>query len=135
MDDGDSADTVENNEDLARFVVFSRWIQKTNQRVKPDAFIPPLSLKLSVTRHKNLSPEVIWKIGAAVAAARPATLYGHADIIAVNVRRHDLDVAPAPVEENPNHANIVGWPAQKAAQKNVAQKLAADARFVATPGI
>jgi hypothetical protein len=38
-----------------------------------------------------------------------------------------LAVAAAPVEGNPNHANVTGWPTEKPMQKIIAQKLAAAA--------
>ncbi len=124
--------SIANEELLARFIVFSRWI-RSNQTVKPDAFMPPSTLDLSVTRHKDLSIQTLWQIGQQVADARPATLYGRADLTATEVRRQKLEVEPRPVPENLNHASIIGWPADKPAQKSFAQELAAVARYVAKP--
>jgi len=120
-------------EQLARFIVFSGWIRRSDQTVKQDAFIPPPDLELSVTRHKNLSEQELWRIGQSVADSRPAKLHGRADIRAVNVRQQALDVEPNPVPGNPNHANVIGWPVDKPAQKIIAQELAAKARFLPTP--
>jgi hypothetical protein len=117
-------------EQLARFIVFSGWIRRSDQTVKQDAFIPPPDLELSVTRHKNLSERELWRIGQRVADARPAKLHGRADIRAANVRQQALDVEPNPVPGNPNHANVIGWPADKPAQKIIAQELAAKAHFL-----
>ncbi len=97
--------SIANEELLARFIVFSRWI-RSNQTVKPDAFMPPSTLDLSVTRHKDLSIQTLWQIGQQVADARPATLYGRADLTATEVRRQKLEVEPRPVPENLNHASI-----------------------------
>lgn len=124
--------SIANEELLARFIVFSRWI-RSNQTVKPDAFMPPSTLDLSVTRHKELSIQNLWQIGQQVADARPATLYGRADVTATEIRRQKLEVEPRPVPENLNHASIIGWPADKPAQKSFAQELAAVARYVAKP--
>jgi hypothetical protein len=133
MSAGGGPPAISAEEWLARFIVFSGWIRSSNQTVKSDAFIPPPNLDLSVTRHKGLPEEALWGIGQQVANARPAMLYGRADVTAAEVRRHKLEVEPRPVPENLNHASIIGWPADKPAQKSFAQELAAAARFVAKP--
>lgn len=121
---------VADDERLARFILFSRWIRNSNQTVKPDAFIPHPYPDLSVTRHINLSEEVLWKTGQAVAdAIPPAKLYGRADIYSSAARRQHLETNPDPTHSNPNHANIIGWPADKPAQKIIALQLAAEATY------
>lgn len=126
---GESAPlVVADDECLARFILFSKWI-RADQTVKPDAFIPHPYPDLSVTRHTNVVEEELCKLGQAVADARQKTFYGRADIYAAAVRRQLLKIEPAPVPNNPNHANIVGWPADKPAQKIIAQQLAADSIF------
>ncbi|MGH8728206.1 MAG: hypothetical protein ACREV9_08630 [Burkholderiales bacterium] len=126
---------IASNEQLARFILFSKWIRSSEpvKTVKPDAFIPHPYPDLSVTRHKNLSEQKLWRIGQDIASARPATLYGRADIRAAEVRRQSLHVEPQPVANNPNHASVIGWPADKPAQKIIAQELAAKANFVPKP--
>lgn len=120
---------VADEECLARFILFSKWMRNSDQTVKPDAFIPYPYPDLSVTRHINLSEEALWKMGQDVADARSSELYGRADIYASTARRQHLRINPAPVPNNPNHANIDGWPADKPAQKIIAQQLAADAVY------
>jgi len=132
MSDASGVPSVTNEEWLARFITSSSWIRKTGQTVKQDAFIPHPYPDLSVTRHRDLSEEEIWRIGKQVAEARPATLHGRADITAGDVRRNKLDVEPLPVPENLNHASIIGWPRDKPAQKSFAQELAAVAHFKPT---
>lgn len=127
-----SESPVSSDERLARFILFSGWI-RSNESVRPDAFIPHPYLDLSVTRHKGLTRQELWQIGQGIADARPTTLYGRADIRAREVRRQSLDVEPKPVAENPNHANVSGWPTDKPAQKIIAQELAANANFVPRP--
>lgn len=126
---------VSSDEQLARFILFSKWIRSAEsvKTVRPDAFIPHPYPDLSVTRHKGLTGQKLWQIGQGVADARPATLYGRADIRATEVRRQSLDVEPRPVAGNPNHANVTGWPVDKPAQKIIAQELAAKANFVPRP--
>jgi hypothetical protein len=126
---------VDSGEQLARFVLFSRWVRRSGpeKTVKPDAFIPHPHVDLSVTRHTNLSEEELWMIGQEIANTRPATLYGRADLSASNIRQQPLQVEARPVPGNPNHACIVGWPADKPAQKIIAQQLAACAQYRDTP--
>ncbi len=121
------------DEELARFVLFSRWIRNTEpfKTIKPDAFIPHPRPDLSVTRHMNLSGQELWKIGQSIAEVRPATLYGRADIRAADVLQQGLKIESKPVADNPNHANVIGWPAEKSEQKKIALELAANAKFVA----
>lgn len=129
MTGGSAPSAVADDECLARFILFSKWIRRSDQTVKPDAFIPYPYPDLSVTRHIDLSVEALWKMGQDVADARPARLYGRVDIYAYAVRRQHLRIDPAPAPNNPNHANINGWPADKPAQKIIAQQLAADAVY------
>ncbi len=117
------------SENLARFVLFSGWIRHADQTIKPDAFIPYPHSDLSVTRHQNLTEESLWKIGQAIAIARRTTLYGRADLRAATVRQQSLEIEPAPIEGNPNHANIFRWPADKPSQKIIAQQLAAASTY------
>lgn len=118
---------------LARFILFSKWIRSSDQTVKPEAFIPHPYPDLSVTRHKDLPIEDLWRIGQEIADARPATLYGKANVTAEQVRQRKLDVDPRPVPDNLNHACIIGWPVDKPAQKSFAQELAAVARYSPKP--
>lgn len=121
---------VMDDESLARFILFSKWI-RADQTVKPDAFVPrPYpDLDLSVTRHSNLAEQALWKIAQDVADTSKRNLYGRADIYASSVRRQNLKIEPAPALNNPNHANVIDWPADKSAQKSIAQQLAADSAY------
>ncbi len=124
---------VDSDEYLARFIVYKKWIRNSDSTVKQDAFIPHPHEELSVTRHsrpKNLSMTEIWVIGEKVAKTRNATLYGRADIQTAHVRRQNLDVIPNWIEGNPNHANIIRWPSDKALQKSIAQQLSAVSRYI-----
>lgn len=113
---------------LARFVLFSRWI-RSDQTVRADAFIPWPWPELSVTRHHGLSESELWQLGQAVAEQRPATLYGRSDVVAAEVMQRSLRIEPTRAPKN--HANIVGWPADKPMQKMIAQEIAATAKYVA----
>ena len=69
---------VSDEEWLARFILFRNQI-RSDQTVKPDAFIPYPYPDLSVTRHLGLTEKELWETGQEVADSRPATLYGRAD--------------------------------------------------------
>lgn len=119
---------IADDEQLARFVLHSDWI-RADQTVRQNAFIPHPYTDLSVTRHKGFSEKQIWNMGRNVATAQSRTLYGRADVSAGSVRQQPLKVEPKPLKGNPNHANIVGWPTEKSAQKTIAQELAAGSVF------
>ena len=87
MNEGVGEVPVTSDEQLARFILSSNWIRKSDQTVKPDAFIPHPYPDLSVTRHKSLTEQQLWQIGQVIADSRPATLYGRADIQTSSVRR------------------------------------------------
>lgn len=133
MSDGVNLPEVADDEQLARFVVFDRWIRRVDNTVRPDAFIPPKNLQLSVTRHIHLSEADLWELGEQVTHARPdkPTLHGRADLAVRSVKAQRLTVEPTPTPRN--HANICGWPADKPSQKAVAQQLAAAASYVPRP--
>jgi hypothetical protein len=61
-------------------------------------------------------------------------LYGRANVRAFVFQQCELQVIADPIiPENPNHAIVVGWPADKPAQKIVAQQIAAAAGKVLDP--
>jgi len=123
---------LSDDELVARFVLFKRWVRSSDQTVKQDAFIPPPDKELSVTRHKNISVEKLWKHGRSVAKKRNATLYGRADVRISDVRHQNIEAAPRPILwKNWNHVHLVGWPPDKPLQKTIAQQLAANAQYVA----
>jgi len=127
-------DSILPNELLARYITSSRWFRKQDQTVKQDAFIPPENpLELSVTRHLNLQEPEIWSIGNGVASGQNRTLHGRADVKVSHVRTQSLNVVVDPAPNNPNHANITGWPLEKDIRKMRALEIACGAQFVANP--
>jgi hypothetical protein len=122
---------IVDDEWLARFILYSRWIRSSDNTVKQDAFIPPQDSELSVTRHLDLSEAELWKTGQAVANTRSSTLYGRADLQAIATRNQSLEVRPDFPPKN--HAIIIGWPDDKPAQKIIALELARAALYVSNP--
>ncbi len=118
---------VSDDERLARFILFRNRI-RSDQTVKPDAFIPHPYPNLSVTRHLGLTESELWEIGQEVADSRPATLYGRADVRGSTFTRQSLTLSPTAKPRN--HVNVGGWPSDKPSQKIIAQQIAAVAAFV-----
>lgn len=130
-----SQERVDNMELIARFVVRKEWVRADNT-VRPDAFVPPQDLNLSVTRHISLSIEDLWNRGLVFAETQAKALLGRIDAAAENIRaarQPDIDVVPHPILGNPQHAHIVGWPSTKPEQKLIAQRISAQSVFVQPP--
>jgi len=132
MIDADLIPPVDNDELLARFLV-NRNEYRANKTVKPKAFLPYSHVELSVNRHRDSGEQELWDIGRQVAALRNRTLHGRTDILASDCRIEPLDVKacslarPADPIDNPNHADVIGFPTTKEDQLSLAQKLAAKA--------
>ena len=125
------------NELIARFVFSKRRVRTSDQSVKPDVFMPHPYTDLSVTRHKGISIDKIWKHGKAVgrekaaAEKRDVPLLGRADVRVSDVRKQNIQAVPDPIWKNWNHANLVGWPSEKPHQKMIAMEIVAKAKYVA----
>jgi len=123
---------VADEEMLARFILRREHV-RADGTVKPDPFMPFKWVELSVTRHLGLDEQEIWDAGRGVAEETKTMLYGRADLEATSFIRQRLRVLPRPLPQNPNHADVVDWPADKAAQKEIALLVAREAIFRSTP--
>jgi hypothetical protein len=133
MSNGGTVPPVDPDEWLARFIHYQRYIRQ-DWTVRADAFIPHPYPDLSVTRHLQLSEAELWQIGRDVARHTSKTLHGRADVQVTFFQQQQLQVVADPVlPENPNHANVTGWPAEKPAQKIIAQQITAAASKVLAP--
>ena len=90
-------------------------------------------VELSVTRHLGLTEVQIWAAGDLVAWRMGKPLQGRADAVASLYIRQWLRVVPVPEDDNPNHANVIDWPRDKQAQKEIALELVKEVRFKAKP--
>ena len=98
----------------------SRW------RCPPAVFLPYKRVELSVNRHRDAGLVETWTIGKQVAEQRGKALLGRADVRANAGRIPPLDVVPSPIlPQNPNHADIVGYPPRKDEPLSLAAKRAA----------
>jgi len=122
--------TVGPEESLGRYLQKGYYSSEKNS-VKPQAFMPPPNLHLSVFRIDGLQWEEIWEIGQIKvmdAMPKPRELRGIADVKALKVQENGLEIEPDNIP--PRHANIIGWPEEKEKQKMIAQGLAAEATLV-----
>jgi hypothetical protein len=129
---------VEDAEFLARVILTERYVRKdlkTGVRFpKPEAFLPFKMVELSVIRHRELVEGELWEICLDVATKRARPLVGRGDSLAFAARAQKLDVVPSEGPDDPrNHADVVGWPPEKAAKMSLALEIAAGASFAAGP--
>jgi hypothetical protein len=132
MIDSENVPPITDDELLARYVTQSGQFRGDNT-VKQDLFMPHPRRELSVTRHLNASEAEIWTIGLDVSTTLGKKLYGRADIQTEKCRIDSLQVTEKPLENNPNHADIEGWPLEKQDKKVIAIKLAASASHLIPP--
>jgi hypothetical protein len=134
MIDGTSVPPVTADELLARFATQGSQFRKGDKTVKQDLFIPNSLGEVSVMRHWDATEGEIWAVGRAVASKMARTLYGRSDIQAAACQNLALTVVATPIApDNPNHADIKGWPEKKEDQKAIAQKLAVVASKLIPP--
>jgi len=120
--------TVDDKENLARYIFSASHFSRKASRVKAEAYMPSRG-EVSVFRIDGLDQASIWGMGADVARKRDRTLYARGDTKAEDVRKVGLDIRPD--EPPPRHANIIGWPENdKPRQKIIALELAAVATLV-----
>lgn len=131
---------VESDEVLARYVLYRKYI-RTDETIRPEAFIPHPYTELSVTRHRDASEQELWDVGRAVAAVQQKNLHGRGDLAAEASFVEGLAIDPDPVlghnemPDNPNHANVSGWPRDdRARQRLLAVEIASKAVLVRPPG-
>jgi hypothetical protein len=123
---------VGDEEDLARYVFRTEHV-RPDGTIKPDALMPYRHTDLSVTRHHGLADSEIWAAGQRVGQQRQLQLVGRADLLAADYRARHLTVQADATDDNAHHALVLGWPAEKPAQKSVAQLLVAQTRYRAAP--
>jgi hypothetical protein len=122
-------DVVSDEEDLARFLVSSRWYN--SKGAKPAAFLPnPKDWETSVFRHNGDPRDELWSLFTD--HVRGPSLHGAGIVKAHDVKSAELEVVAS--EPPPKHAAIRGWPwiandpaLQKAQQKERALLVAGKA--------
>lgn len=120
---------IDGGEWLSRFILYKSHIRQ-DRTLRPDPFISHPHADLSVTRHSGIDEKTLWLLGESVARQTGKPLHGRAETQGKSYQGKKLSVVLAPVVGNPNHANVVGWPADKAAQKMLALKIATESCFL-----
>ena len=148
---------VNDQEELARFVLTDGWLYKDNRlgcKLRPIALIPSPHEELSVYRIDGWIPDEVRTVGQGVADEResnhrqrelangkpyPPTkrtfkYVGRALLKAKSFRSEQLDVV---WDEPPlGHSNVVGWPTQSGNRKaNEAAQLAKALRLIDTKSV
>jgi hypothetical protein len=123
MIDPEQVPPVDDSELLARYVMQSGHFRKSDRTVKPELFMPHPYQDLSVTRHRDATLTELRALGVHIAEERKRTLYGRADIRTIDCHIGKVKVVEDPLPENSNHADIRGFPSEKADQKAIALKL------------
>jgi len=122
------SDSVSEIEVLTRFIFSTSHFTRKDSRIKYAAFMPYKG-KTSVFRTSNLSYREIWNIGEAVGDTSGRSLKARGDILAENVYEQDLKVEPS-TSWHHLHADITGWPSERAETKLIAMKLASKAKLI-----
>lgn len=119
---------------LTRYIFSSREFSKNNERVKPGAFLPYPHRKLSVFQILGLLSRDIWNIGHNLRSDK--TLHARADFSGSDVtnisgsRELARNIA-LEIDNNPErHGDIIGWPEEKPAQKQIAAEFAAKSTLI-----
>lgn len=121
------------SERISRFILTRQQIKSSTGEIKYNAFIPPANGRLSVYRTQNLDEDTIWAIGVQyVAAPQGKTVRARGDLVAADIVATGLVIETDP-RPHPRHADIVGWPAEKDGQKQLAVELANAAMLVFPP--
>ena|SRR5438132_4761866 len=111
---------------VARFLFQSNHASGSHPTHK--AFMPPADLQLSVYNVDHLGGLEIWKLSdqVRIESTRP-NVYGRAQLSISSIIEAGLRAIKAPPP--PRHVVVIGWDANKARHKAVAQKLAAAATY------
>lgn len=92
---------------MARFI-YNRDYIRADGSVRKGAFLekrPPHNT--SVDAHAEFATDIHWDAGRRINPSRP--LVGAADIAESSIVGIGLSVMRTPSEENPHHAEIIGW--------------------------
>ncbi len=111
---------------ISHFLTHKNHFSPQNNRVKPAPFLPRANKKISgrletsVFATRDLSESQIWNLGRAY--LRKTRIYGCANLQVGVAEKIKLQVV---IDNSPRrHGNILGWPPEKDAQKDLALDLA-----------
>ena len=117
-------------ERISRFARHKTEYSLIADRVYHSLFLPPSSLRLSVFWSTEIADEDLWRIGDEVVFKGLGRVMARGDVIVAAIRDSGLQLEPDP-EVHPKHANVVGWPVDKAKRIRIAKTLAGKAKLIA----
>jgi len=129
MNSNNTPRPLEENEQLARFLFSESEYNSTKPKAR--AFLPsPHNNQTSVFRIHELSEVEIWEIGNVIGRDRDSSLKGRTDLtVASVISVGSLKVTPE-ISKHILHANIEGWPSDKAERLSYALTLATHAQLI-----
>lgn len=99
---------------VTRFIFNERHCHKATGRPHLNAFMPPLSRKLSVVHSTGLAEEEIWQVGQFTVGSGPGRtkICARADVPVACFNTHSLSAIR---DDKPfkRHTSVVGWPDEK----------------------
>ena len=109
---------------LTRFLAQNSYFTESTNRIRPSAFIPAND-ELSVFRTSNYDEHGIWKLALDYVddRARNRLMKGRAELFAQVVLTQGLRIT-SDARPHRAHANVVDWPQEKHARKDIAIELA-----------
>lgn len=119
---------VNAGERISRFARHSSQYSVVAKRVRHSAFMPPRSFRLSVFRTSDMENQEIWALADDVVSSNPP-IKARADVASDHVLGVGLQIESEP-GPHPRHADIIGWPEEKAEQMDAAKELAIQATLV-----
>lgn len=132
----ESISSVPSTERVARYIIEKSKFRPKDGSVRHSAFFPNKNMTTSVFRIDEMQDGEIAELGkgqVAIPQKKPLYGWGHllvSDVVATKLQNVlvSLDVVPD-TASHARHANIVGWPVDKAQYKLIAAKLAEAALF------
>lgn len=131
MMDPKNVPAVDIGETLARYILDRKHFRPSTNTVTPLLFVPYKHVDLSVNRHRECSEKEIWDFGIGVAEYRQKKFLGRCDVSVEACSFKPLRVVAKPIKDhptgvpdNPNHADIEGYPPAREDQLALALKIA-----------
>jgi len=134
MSDSEEVSHVPQHEVLLRFLFSGCGHLRSDGTPRPEAFLPNKDLQLSVTRASSLAAGEEWQIGITSRdkmnenregkGLDPVVLTARSSVLCSTFVDQDLSVIEKPLDYNVHHADVEGWPIEKAAQKVKAMQVA-----------
>ncbi|HET9178685.1 MAG TPA: hypothetical protein VFQ24_10060 [Terriglobia bacterium] len=119
------------DERISRYIVNKHHMKK---RISPAAFMPRTGCT-SVYRTTGCAEKRVWLLGLLFVERKRrdnVKILGRADLGSKIVFDEGLNIRPS-LGPHPRHANLIGWPEDKAEQKDKAAALAQAAALVLRP--